>query len=240
MTRESLFLHSTQRYPLKFWLREKTSDIKAVEEVIERNSYQKPKKNFVIEPGEHWVDLGANVGAFSCLAAHLGAASVRAYECDPRNAELCRLNIYENGFSDKISLTEAAVVADQQKKAYLSVSEKNKNYWRNSICKQWKGSRMVQVPCMHFSETFGPEDCVKMDIEGSEMPILEKLDFAPKKLVFEWSFDIDPSCVRFREVMSRLERLLSCDYRPIPSEILSWPGSWFPAAMQVFCRRNAA
>lgn len=240
MEKEKLELVHCSRYPLKFWIRPGTSDIKAIKEVVERNSYQKPRKNFKIEKGERWIDLGANIGAFSILAAHLGAARVDAYEACPDSFELLKKNIELNGLTDRIAPFHRAVVADRQKRAWLSVSEKNKNFWRNSLVKQWKGSRMVPVPCIHFSEVFELDACVKMDIEGSEMPILEKLSFGPPKLVFEWSFDIDSCCVRFRSAMAHLAPFFKVmDYRPIPENVVKWPGEWFPAAMTVFCRKTS-
>ena len=239
MKNDQLQLLKCKRFPsLSFLIRPGTSDPKAIEEVVEQNGYQRPRKNFVIEPGEEWVDLGANIGAFSILAAHLGAKKISAFEADPNSFELLKENIKLNGFEKIIEAHHFAVIADRQKKAWLSVSEKNKNFWRNSIAKQWQGSRMIQVPCVHFSETFFPDRCVKMDIEGSEMPILEKLDFATKKLVFEWSFDIDKSCERFRAVVQRLEKnFSSVDYSPIPSQVMEWPGEWFPAAKMVWCQQ---
>jgi len=51
---------------------------------------------------------------------------------------------------------------------------------------------------------------VKMDIEGAEMPILEALAGEPvHRLVFEWSFDIDPSIERFWAVQATLEATYS-------------------------------
>lgn len=232
-----MVLHTCKRYPLKFWLREGTSDIKAITEVIERNAYQRPRKNFGIEKGERWLDLGGNIGAFAVLAAHLGASSVDSYEADPDSFEMLKKNIAENGLEKIITPHHYAVVADQQKKAWLSVSEKNKNYWRNSIVKQWKGSRMVSVPCINFLELLDDELCVKMDIEGSEMPILEKFPHRTKKLIFEWSFDIDADCDRFRRAMAHLSTLYGeLDYRPIPDGVRRWPAAWFPAALAVICR----
>ena len=48
-----------------------------------------------IEPGETWADLGANVGAFTCLAASLGA-KVYAFEPHPENFQLLEQNVKLN------------------------------------------------------------------------------------------------------------------------------------------------
>lgn len=52
--------------------REGTSDLSAIDEVIGRRSYE--RKYFQILPGETWVDLGGNIGAFTVLASHIGAS----------------------------------------------------------------------------------------------------------------------------------------------------------------------
>ena len=233
-----LEIMACKRFPLKFWVRPDTSDRKAIAEVIEKNSYQRPRKGFWIERGETWTDLGANIGAFSVLAASLGA-KVRAYEADPDSYAILVKNIELNGFTDRIEAFQCAVVADHRETTELSVSEKNRNFWRNSVVKRWQGSRMVSVPCRHFESVTQDGGCVKMDIEGSEMPILEAWKFRSKKMVFEWSFDIDPDCDRFRAAMSNLKNYFAItDYKPIPEEVKRWPGEWFPAAMTIFCSQT--
>ena len=46
-----------------------------------------------------------------------------------------------------------------------------------------------------------------MDIEGAEMPILENTNKVFKKLVYEWSFDIDPSLSRFRKAVDNQKKV---------------------------------
>ena len=55
---------------IKFFYREGTSDLKTFEEVIGRDVYR--KKGMTINKGEHWIDCGGNVGAFTLLACSLG------------------------------------------------------------------------------------------------------------------------------------------------------------------------
>ena len=49
-----------------------------------------------------------------------------------------------------------------------------------------------------------------MDIEGAEIPLLESLDAATckplRKLVFEYTFDVDPSIPRFLAIVRRLKQ----------------------------------
>ena len=48
-----------------------------------------------------------------------------------------------------------------------------------------------------------------MDIEGDEMLILENTNKVFKKLVYEWSFDIDGSLNRFRKVVDSQKEIYS-------------------------------
>jgi hypothetical protein len=72
------------------------------------------------------------------------------------------------------------------------------------------------------------------------MPILETTEALFSKLVYEWSFDIDPSLTRLWKVLD----LQLQDYR-IEAEwnrvryhrrdYEQWQASWFPACTNVFC-----
>jgi hypothetical protein len=78
---------------------------------------------------------------------------------------------------------------------------------------------------------------VKLDAEGAEMPILEQMmDLPPVRIVFEWSFDIDPSIKRFDAVIAGLEeRYGRVRYGKIPQGHDEWPSAWFPACKTVWC-----
>lgn len=66
------------------------TDRQVIEEVWTQGQYE-------IEPGDVRgkvvVDVGANIGAFSVLAAALGAREVHAFEPEPGNADLLRRNV---------------------------------------------------------------------------------------------------------------------------------------------------
>lgn len=82
----------------------------------------------------------------------------------------------------------------------------NMQVWRNSLYKNW-GNQKFTVPCIHYSEVFKNEtDCCKMDIEGAEMPILEAMNLFPRKMVFEWSFDIDGRIERYKNTIDNLKK----------------------------------
>jgi hypothetical protein len=62
------------------------------------------------------------------------------------------------------------------------------------------------------------------------------MDIFPKKMVFEWSFDIDESLNRYRNLV----KMLNNNYKTVKapsysSDFVTWQKSWFPACANVFC-----
>jgi len=218
---------------IKFYHRENTSDLKTFEEVIGKDVYR--KKGMTVERGEHWVDCGGNVGAFALLACSLGA-KVTVYEPDPYNCEMIHKNLKLNGFNAEVVC--AGLVHNEVKKTKLFVGN-NGNVWRNSMFKNWNG-KGLKVDCVNFDEVVPDGVCIKIDIEGAEMPILENTKRKFKKLVFEWSFDIDPSLPRFWNIIEKLEKTQKVMSVGNTAKFKSrdydtWQKSWFPACTNVFC-----
>lgn len=181
---------------IEFYYRIGMSDLKTFEEVLSRGVYL--KKGMTIESGEDWMDCGGNVGAFTLLACSMGA-TVTVYEPDPYNCEMIKKNLDLNGFT--ATIIQAALVHDDAKELMLFIGN-NGNVWRNSIVKKWN-NKGIKVPCVNFDAEAKNFDCCKMDIEGAEMLILENTTKVFKKLVYEWSFDIDGSLNRFRRVVDK-------------------------------------
>lgn len=214
---------------IKFLAREGTSDEKTFEEVIVNNTYE--KRYFKIKEGEYWIDLGGNVGAFALLALSKGA-HVEIYEPDPFNCRMIEKNLKLNGFKAKVH--QKAVVANDMKKMTMYVGN-NMQVWRNSLYKNW-GNQKFTVDCVHFSEVIRPDINMKMDIEGAEMAILEAMEKFPKKMVFEWSFDIDISLTRYRNIVKKINNHYDKIHAPSYSDaFVEWQKSWFPPCANVYC-----
>ena len=182
-----------------------------------------------------WIDCGGNVGAFTLLACSLGA-NVIVYEPDPNNCKMIERNLKLNNFNAEIVC--AGLVHNETKKANLYVGN-NGNVWRNSMFKNWNG-KGIKVDCVNFDYVVSDGVCVKMDIEGAEMPILENTNRKFKKLVFEWSFDIDPSLPRFWNIIEKLNKTQkiasignTAKFQTRDYDV--WQKSWFPACTNVFC-----
>ena len=222
-------LKQKQHKDIKFIVRDGTSDIKTFDEVIINNTYQ--RKEFQISPDEHWLDLGGNVGAFAVLALSKGA-TVDIYEPDPFSCKMIEKNLKVNNYNANI--IQKAVVANDKKKMTMYVGNNNQ-VWRNSLYKNW-GNEKFTVECIHFSEIVDENSNVKMDIEGAEMEILESMQTFPKKMVFEWSFDVDPSLTRYRKILCKMND----NYDVVKGSefnmaYVEWQKSWFPPCTNVYC-----
>lgn len=222
-------IYVSEKTGLKFYYRPNTSDIKTIMEVVERDVYQ--KKCFQIESGEHWIDLGGNIGAFTLLALSKGA-TVDVYEADNEHCELIKMNLELNGLNANV--INKAVVHDSTKEIYLNI-QKNGNTWRNSIVKNWNGGKK-KVDCINIETFLNKDVCCKMDIEGAEMLILENLKIMPKKMVYEWSFDIDDNIDRYRNVLKKMiDNYENVKHNSIKDEHKVWQKGWFPPCRNVYC-----
>jgi len=218
---------------IKFYYRDGMSDKKTFDEVLGNKVYL--KKGMTIQSGESWMDCGGNVGAFTLLACSKGA-KVTVYEPDPYNCEMIKKNLELNGF--KATIIQAALVHNDTKQLTLFIGN-NGNVWRNSIVKKWN-NKGIKVPCVNFEHEAKNFDCCKMDIEGAEMLILENTDKVFKKLVYEWSFDIDDSLQRFWSIIEKQQKQYS-DLKDVGNtakfksrDYDTWQKSWFPACTNVF------
>ena len=214
---------------INFIYRDKTSDVKTFEEVIVKDAYQ--KRDFKIKHGEHWLDLGGNVGAFTLLALSKGA-TVDVYEPDPFSCKMIEKNLKANNYNANI--IQKAIVASDKKLMTMYVGN-NMNVWRNSLYKNW-GNQKFTVDCIHYTDVINKTSNVKMDIEGAEMEILESMQTFPKRMVFEWSFDVDPSLIRYRGILDKMRNhYKSVRGSEFDLKVEQWPSSWFPPCTNVYC-----
>ena len=220
---------------LIFDCRPGTSDEKAVREVVTKRGYA--RRGFQPRDGETWVDVGANIGAFSVWAAALGCKVV-AFEPDPESADLARHNVTLNGLGRYVAVNTCALTAeDAGGTATLHCNTARGNVWRNSLHKQWQGGTTITVPTAPIDPYWRRGYHIKLDAEGSEMPILERYAERPvDRLVFEWSFDIDPDLDRFNRVITKLRRTYGqVRFSKIAGGHREWQASWFPPCRTVWC-----
>lgn len=189
---------------LEMHLRENTSDYKAIQEVLIKGAYE--RQYFQIEAGERWLDLGANVGAFSCLVLSRGA-TVIPVEPEPENAQLAQLNINRNGFDARVRCVAVTHDRDTRSKATFYLSNTDYAQWRHSLSNiGGKRRKAIEVSLVPFSQLLDGVDGVKLDVEGAEIEILENVQSFQnvRKLCFEYHFDVDSLVARYNAINNRL------------------------------------
>ena len=151
-----------------------------------------------IRPGCTVLDVGANIGIYTLLAAKRGAR-VFAIEADPENAQLLRHNIEINGFTDKVTVLEFAAL-DSPGTVVLHRNPTNSG--GSSVSTNSAETAVVPKRTID-SLQLPPVDVCKMDIEGSELSALlgmrETLNRSPQiKLLIEYNRLSDqPALLRF-------------------------------------------
>ncbi len=221
-----------------FFHRPGTSDLKAIDEVCNKSGYE--RRGFSIEPGERWLDLGANVGAFTVYAG-LKGASVLALEPDPENYVVLVKNVAWNSIP---ALMQRAAGWSSDGAMTFHRNSARGNLWRNSLLKEWKGGEDITVPTVDIRPLVLPGTCLKIDVEGAEYEILKCLINANlmqnvPKFALEWSFDILPEIAKFKETMAALaisHTLLgvSDNYMQRLEGHEVWPPAWFPPCAKVY------
>lgn len=142
----------------------------------------------IIKPGNRIIDIGSNIGYYAIMEASLSGptGSVTAIEPDPRNFLLLDLNRSLNGYEDRIHLYQNAV-SSQAGTAFLTLREKsNLNTLLEDPPDVASSSRGAERICVALLDIVSllrklkPVDLIRMDIEGHEVPILQKIVSLPK------------------------------------------------------------
>nr|WP_267361540.1 MULTISPECIES: FkbM family methyltransferase [unclassified Methylobacterium] len=134
-----------------------------------------------------YVDLGANVGYFTTLAAKIvgPAGRVISVEADPRTYARLAQNIRINRFENVTALNVAATA----ERCEVSIQQgEARNSGSNSVVVGGSGLTVPGLPLREIlGEDIGRARFIKIDIEGSEAPvlqaILEDLDKLPPDLI---------------------------------------------------------
>jgi len=215
-----------------------TSDEKAFDEVYVKKGYE--RRDFKIEEGEHWLDMGAHIGTFLIFALERGAF-VESFEPDPEHFVYLKANtakfvkanfrIYNFGLSDR-----------EGKFPFYRNTAKG-NHWRNTFIRPWRNGTETICEVKNYRDFMKENVCIKMDIEGSEASVLEDLVASGlitkvKKLTVDWSFDMITRTERFLNVVAgideHMKRLAPTDrYLEKLGEHTEYPKSWFPPATKV-------
>lgn len=160
--------------------------------------WQRPLTVFIdgmLRQGDIFVDVGANIGYFSIIAASAVGPQgrVHSFEPDPENFELLKLNGRLNGLNN-ITFHNLAL-ADQPGKTLLYRSEVNRG--RHSLCPGPGLAGSMKVPVTTLSLALQGENApirmIKIDVQGIDLAVLKGMEqlldgrSAKPKIILEFS-----------------------------------------------------
>ena len=128
-----------------------------------------------LRPGMVFYDLGANIGLFSLLAAHIVGAGgkVVSFEPDPEVAARLRRNIARNGFTN-VTVVESGVWSASGEVNFLPADATSPDRGTGRFVTGERASA-APVHCIALDdfihETSAP-DAIKCDVEGAEVEVL--------------------------------------------------------------------
>lgn len=229
------------RGTLPFFIRPDTTDAQVVDELVNRKCYEHLRFKFRICKDDVWLDLGANIGVFTCLVLMRGGRCI-AYEPEPTNFTLLQMNteLYNKTHPDNkgyLLIKKGVHLFNGKSQLYLTKNNKRNKYRHTVIHKKSRVAIDIQVQKMErILKLHKDIDCIKMDIEGIEIELLENFTQwgSIKKLVFEYSFDVDKSIPRFLKIIDLLQVHFSrIHYTKVKKDELIY--NYFPAQTIVFC-----
>jgi len=170
---------------VKAYYRPGTSDENALIEVINKKAYRRASIGFDVMPGERWLCMGSNIGAFALYAKSKGAKSVTCYEPMTDCFEILKKNVPE------FELHNSAVSNLRDKKITFFTPRREKDKYRSTMV-----PRKGKYPAVTVRNTYAGTlqrrkgkgfDGIKCDIEGAEHALLlEWLFPKAEKLVLEF------------------------------------------------------
>lgn len=157
-------------------------------------------------PDDVVLDAGANIGAFSVLAASCGARVV-GFEPDPENFAIAESNVTLNGYDDRVQLHNVGLwTHDDEMRLYINPRNRGM-----ATLRRVRGRSSVVVPLRSFADVLRKVDPtkIKMDVEGAEYPIFMAVeDWHNVELIrMEWHIAVlkDQRWLKLQRMIDRLQ-----------------------------------
>jgi FkbM family methyltransferase len=186
----------------------------------------------VLKPGMSVIDLGANIGYYTLIAADAVSSTgqVIAIEPVPENLNLLRTNLERNGCTNVQLLGEA--MADYQGPGTIHIAAKSN--WHSLVPSKHSVDQM-EVPVSTIDEVvkrcqLDRVDLIRMDIEGFEVVAVKGMyetlkTYGPRLLI-----ELHPNIVGADAIVQLLRDLQAMDYDLdlVIDRRRDWPwrGSW--------------
>jgi FkbM family methyltransferase len=162
-----------------------------LDEIFSQREYELPgsvDEALSAEDGLTVVDLGANIGLFGAwVLGRFPDAHIVAFEADPSNASIHRRTISANGNAGRWRLVEGFAAASEGWASFASGF--------HATSHQGGGETAIKVKAVDVFEYLKNVDLLKIDIEGSEWPLLADSRFAEvtaQVVVLEYHADGSP------------------------------------------------
>ncbi len=149
--------------------------------LLTAGAYEPEETAFVrsaLSPGDVFVDVGANVGYFTCLAARIVGPEglVFAFEPDPRNFRLLSRAIEANRFENVV--LERVAIGDRS--GSIRLYRSSLNHGDHRIYDSGGGRCAIKIRMTSLDEYFAGRrtavDFLKMDIQGAEFLALRGME----------------------------------------------------------------
>jgi FkbM family methyltransferase len=198
-----------------------------------RGTYELPLQKALahyLKPGDVFYDIGANIGFFTVLAAHLVGKSgcVYAFEPVPENAQRIRHNLKLNHFSNGTVLKKAVSVHTGKGRLLLAQHSGGAMLSSAGTPPDFKGAMNVNLVCIDdlvAQKILKPPALVKIDVEGAEIDVLKgmKQTIQEYKPIIIYEVD-DANKESFEQKSKALENLISSlGYNIMPLAV-AYPG----------------
>jgi len=188
----------------------------------------------LIQPGWVCVDVGAHLGYFTLLLAHLvgEAGHVFAFEAHPENARWLRENVDLNALTGRVTVENLAVSDGSEKVVQLNAPLHYTCEW--SIVRTSPVHHFLEIPAIPLDQYFaqGPHvDFIKMDIEGAEYLAMQGMRHLLQRdrpaCLMELHGEEGQMAAQLLDESGYM--LMDLEGQPIagprfPSHILAWPG----------------
>jgi len=134
-----------------------------------------------IKNGDVVLDLGANIGFYTLLAAELVGklGRVFAFEPEPNNFICLEKNVRLNGYENVVLVRKAVLNKTDRCTLYLSDQDSS----THRIYDMCDGRRFIDVESIRLDDYFHDQrvDFIKMDIEGAEWAALQGMSLLLEK-----------------------------------------------------------
>jgi len=187
--------------PLKLVVHE-SGDTQVSQQISEHGKWEPYETQLVMErltANSTFLDMGANIGYYTAIAASIigTEGSIYAFEPDPANFQLLQRNLAINNLRH-VNAVEAAV-SDKDSEGVLYLNEGNFGDHQIYDNGEGRASRSIRLinPSNYLQDKVSRIDLVKIDTQGAEyqilnglMPLLRKQAAMPSLIIEFWPYGL--------------------------------------------------